>query len=98
MSTKVDTTLLRLTCVCSKPITLRHLLTHTAGYTYSWYNPHIKRWTEQKKAEEFTGNHLGMPIVNEPGTKFEYGINMDWAGVVLERATGMNLDQYCKSE
>ena len=33
-----------------------------------------------------------MPLVNQPGEKWEYGINIDWAGIVLERATGSKLN------
>lgn len=88
------------------------LLTHTSGYTYSWYNQHIKRWTDQNvddivcpssgimvtaKAEgQFRGQHLKMPLVNEPGSKFEYGISMDWAGILVERITNQSLGEYCQ--
>lgn len=33
-----------------------------------------------------------MPLVNQPGEKWEYGVNIDWAGIVLERATGSKLN------
>jgi CubicO group peptidase (beta-lactamase class C family) len=33
-----------------------------------------------------------MPLVNQPGERWEYGINIDWAGIVLERATGERLN------
>jgi CubicO group peptidase (beta-lactamase class C family) len=35
---------------------------------------------------------IKMPLVNQPGSKWEYGINIDWAGIVLERATGSRLN------
>lgn len=35
---------------------------------------------------------LRMPLVNQPGEKWEYGVNIDWAGIVLERATGSKLN------
>lgn len=35
-----------------------------------------------------------MPLVNQPGERFEYGINIDWAGIVLERATGVKLNDW----
>ena len=31
------------------PITTRMLLTHTAGFSYSWYNLHLRRWYEQNR-------------------------------------------------
>lgn len=33
------------------PITLRMLLTHTAGYTYPWYNIHARRWQKMNNVE-----------------------------------------------
>lgn len=35
-----------------------------------------------------------MPLVNQPGEKWEYGINIDWAGIVLERATKTTLNDW----
>nr|XP_019047326.1 hypothetical protein I302_03938 [Kwoniella bestiolae CBS 10118]OCF26256.1 hypothetical protein I302_03938 [Kwoniella bestiolae CBS 10118] len=67
------------------PITLRMLLTHTSGWGYSWYNHHILNWVKQNDNE---------PLVNEPGTKWEYGINMDWAGITVERVSGQKLGDY----
>ncbi|GFZ43695.1 hypothetical protein JCM24511_01415 [Saitozyma sp. JCM 24511] len=78
------------------PLTLRMLLTHTSGFTYSWYNQHLRNWVLQNPNAEFSGKHLDMPLVNEPGTKWEYGISMDWAGIVLERASGMKLGEWCQ--
>jgi methyl acetate hydrolase len=79
------------------PITTRMLLNHTAGTGYSWYNIHMKRWANQDP-QAFAGSQLDMPLVNEPGTKWEYGVNLDWAGIVLERVMGMKLGDYCQGE
>ena len=35
-----------------------------------------------------------MPLVNQPGSVWEYGIGIDWAGIVLERATGIRLNDW----
>lgn len=35
-----------------------------------------------------------MPLVHQPGTTWEYGIGVDWAGIVLERATGTGLNDW----
>jgi len=37
---------------------------------------------------------LKMPLVNQPGSTWEYGINIDWAGIVLERATDVKLNDW----
>jgi len=47
--------------------------------------------------DEFAGDAsdiLSMPLVNQPGSAWEYGTNIDWAGLVLERCTGMKLNDY----
>jgi len=46
--------------------------------------------------DEFSGRFEDtlQPLVNQPGSKWEYGINIDWAGIVLERATGVRLNDY----
>lgn len=37
-----------------------------------------------------------MPLVNQPGKMWEYGINIDWAGVLVERVSGLKLNSYLK--
>lgn len=37
-----------------------------------------------------------MPLVNEPGSKYEYGIGMDWAGILVERISKQSLGDYCQ--
>lgn len=37
------------------------------------------------------------PLVNQPGEKFQYGISMDWVGVMIERVSGKSLDEYFKT-
>ncbi|KAL1407740.1 hypothetical protein Q8F55_007174 [Vanrija albida] len=80
----------------SNPITLRQLLTHTAGFTYPWYNVHVHRWCAlHPDADPLRA--LDSPLVAEPGTKFDYGVSVDWAGVVVERVSGLSLEEYCKA-
>lgn len=40
---------------------------------------------------------LRMPLVNQPGTVWEYGTGIDWAGIVLERATGVRLNDWIQA-
>lgn len=35
-----------------------------------------------------------MPLVQQPGTVWEYGTGIDWAGIALERATGVRLNDW----
>jgi methyl acetate hydrolase len=75
--------------------TVRHLLTHTSGLSYWFWNPDIVRW----EAATGTPNVLSgdnaiftAPLIADPGAKFEYGINCDWLGRVIEAASGRTLD------
>lgn len=38
-----------------------------------------------------------MPLVHQPGSAWEYGIGIDWAGIVLERATGVRLNDWIQN-
>ena len=69
-----------------RPITLRHLLTHTAGFCYELWDANMVRYV---KATEMPSTATGkvaalrMPLVFDPGDK-EYGINIDWVGRLVE--------------
>lgn len=83
----------------SKPagtrITLRHLLTHTSGLAYDFLNPKLTRWWKWRAEKEgrnvraeISGTvrgEYGGPLVREPGTAWEYGPGIDWAGALVER-------------
>ncbi|KAF2754872.1 beta-lactamase/transpeptidase-like protein [Pseudovirgaria hyperparasitica] len=77
-------------------ITLRMLLTHTAGFGYEFFNEKLRDYARPAGYDVFHGDAweiLQMPLVNEPGTKWEYGINIDWAGLAAERAGGKKLNE-----
>jgi CubicO group peptidase (beta-lactamase class C family) len=78
-------------------LTLRHLLTHTSGFSYEFANGDLARYLTQTGAPgTATGLKEGLrqPLMFEPGTKWEYGIGIDWVGQAVEAASGMALDQY----
>ena len=80
-----------------RPITLRHLLTHTAGYSYEIWNPSIAQFQEATGTPGITSctnAALGTPLVFDPGDKWEYGIGIDWAGKMVEAISGQTLDRY----
>jgi methyl acetate hydrolase len=83
-----------------RQITLRHLLTHTAGFSYSIWNADMLRYEEQVSLPgviECKSATLMSPLMFDPGERWEYGINIDWVGQTVERLGGQRLEQYFKS-
>jgi len=80
-----------------RPMTLRQLLTHTAGYGYEIFNPAIAQYqtaTGTPGITTCTNAALSTPLLFDPGDRWEYGINIDWAGKMVEVASGQKLDRY----
>ena len=80
-----------------RAITLHDLLTHTAGFSYEFWNTDIQRY---QLARELPGlitcqnAALRTPLLFDPGERWEYGINIEWAGKAVEAASGQKLGQY----
>ena len=80
-------------------ITLRHLLTHTAGYCYNTWNGDMRSYMERTGLPAVrTGRiaALQAPLVSDPGTRWEYGINIDFVGRAVEAVSGLRLDAYLR--
>jgi methyl acetate hydrolase len=80
-----------------RPITLRLLLTHTAGFTYNIWNPEMGRYMEHTGMPGIISCQsvcLQAPLMFDPGERWEYGINIDWAGKAVERVSGLSLNEY----
>ena len=77
--------------------TVRHLITHTSGLAYWFWNADIVRWEELTGTPNVLSGKMDIfsaPLVADPGSMLEYGINSDWLGLVVEAASGQSLDAY----
>ena len=77
------------------PITLRHLLTHTAGLGYFFIHPEVLRYYGAVGMPE-PGSlaSIRMPLMFDPGARWEYSVATDWVGQAIEAVTGQKLGDY----
>ena len=80
-------------------ITLRHLLTHTSGLGYDFVHPEIlqSRGPDGPPAPGTLAT-IHMPLLFDPGQRWEYSVGIDWAGRLIEAASGRSLGDYLASE
>jgi CubicO group peptidase (beta-lactamase class C family) len=80
-----------------RPITLRHLITHTAGFVYDIWSPEIGRYMEKRSIPGIISCEdaaLALPLIFDPGDEWDYGINIDWVGKAVERVSGQVLGDF----
>ena len=88
-----------------KPITIRHLLTHTSGFTYppqvlgvgevaQQYNDIGLLSGAASSLEEFADILSQIPLVAHPGETFNYSVSIDILGAIIEQITGQRLGVY----
>ncbi|KAH6909517.1 beta-lactamase [Coprinopsis sp. MPI-PUGE-AT-0042] len=94
-----------------KIMTIYHLFTHTSGLSYflgpsrpahAQVPPYTVEYDPEKKYEQFfdvlkaQGKYPGIPLAFEPGSDFAYGYSSDVLGFVVEKISGLSLDEYSK--
>lgn len=79
--------------------TVKQLITHTSGLTYWFWNEDLVKYEQVTGIPNVVPGDMAAfkaPLVADPGTKFEYGINTDWLGRVVEAVAGSTLDVVIK--
>ena len=72
-----------------RPITIRHLMSHTSGLGYGWSSPIVSRLTENNRDRE-----TEIPLLFDPGDKWAYGASTRVLGQVVEKVSGQPLDTF----
>src|SRR6266702_1108456 len=79
-----------------RDVTTRMLLLHTGGFGYDFFNENYLRLaTERGQPSVITSSKASLmtPLLFDPGSKWEYGTNLDWAGQIVEGITGNRLGE-----
>lgn len=77
-------------------VTVEQLMLHTAGFGYDFFNYDLIKYGEKRGVPSVvsaTQASLDSALLFDPGERWEYGSNMDWAGKVVEGARGKRLGE-----
>ena len=92
------------TTPATRPVTIRHLLTHSSGYLYDFDGDDpIHRLYKAKdlwnstSLPDFVSRVAALPLKHQPGEAYTYGINCDILGAVIEAASGQSFEDFIQS-
>lgn len=81
--------------------TVRQLATHTSGLGYEFWDSATARYLHETGGPSImTGTLAGLnyPLLFEAGTRWQYGVGVDWLGRVIEAVDGRRIDRFCREE
>jgi CubicO group peptidase (beta-lactamase class C family) len=92
----------------TEPVRIWHLLSHTAGLTYGFHHVHPVdamyraagyEWgaPPDKNLAQCCDDWAGLPLLFQPGTEWNYGVNTDVLGRVVEVVSGQSLDEFFRT-
>ncbi|KAL3496344.1 beta-lactamase/transpeptidase-like protein [Aspergillus germanicus] len=80
---------------------ISNMLSHAAGFGYDSSSPLLQEWStsQGRTAHTFSGSMDGYrhPFIYQPGTSWEYGAGVEWAGQLIEQVTGSTLGEYMQT-
>ena len=79
-----------------RPITLRHLLTHTSGFAYRLWDAKAAQYARSLELLPKAQRKLAppTPLMFDPGTRWQYGTSINWVGRIVEAISDEPLDVY----
>lgn len=85
----------------AREITLRHLMTHTAGFGYGLWDAEVARYNEAEAIPSVLSGDpraLQSALMFDPGERWEYGISVDWVAKIVEAVSGQSLGAYMQAQ
>lgn len=80
-----------------RPVTLKHLLTHTSGFSYEFLSEAVQQYQAATGTPGFlscTLDSIRLPLLFDPGERWSYGVSTDWVGRLVEAVTAQPLGDY----
>jgi CubicO group peptidase (beta-lactamase class C family) len=85
-----------------RPMTMRELMSHTAGFTYGFFsNSAVDKMQLQANVldnnitlDEMIRRVAKLPLASQPGVRWHYSIAVDIQGYIVEKLSGMPFDEF----